>query len=136
MELTLYVLIWKDILGTPSCDVALMKGRPCGANMAAQVGAFSGIYARRVSVIFKTPRIRKLFFFQSSVHHVGSCRGLARWTSSWKCVYGSRDVLDRDEEGSSGDKGGDVGYVVLDHGEDGRAWGSLPWPRRSGCAGS
>ena len=76
---------------------------------------------------------QKTPLFQSSVHHVGSCRGLARWTSSWKCVYGSRDVLDRDEEGSSGDKGGDVGYIVFDHGEDGRAWGSLPWPRRSGA---
>ena len=39
------------------------------------------------------------------------------------------------EKGSSGENGGDVGEVILDHGEDGRARQSLLWPSGSWCAG-
>ena len=74
------------VKGRPSDEVALTKGRPCGAGVDAEVGAFSGIGGGRRLVVFYPTRIRELENCRTG-HRLGDGR------------YGTRIVLGHDENG-------------------------------------
>ena len=64
--------------GWPSSEVALMKGQPCGACLAAKVGTFSGINVRRRLVVFNLTKMSFfLHFSKYEVHYVSYLSGNA-----------------------------------------------------------